>query len=531
MTATRYAAGSWVAVSGADCWLLIDLPPDEAIVDHCWRLISGTTHADDLLDVLVSKGIRKTPSFALAQQRGSECRVIVRGTGCASIRFLHGDGTEIAAASNVPWDDRTLEGVGSIVLQGPTPVGAAVSLPMSSGVTLAASIHVQYVGTDPDEILSGTLPDVEIAATADDAALADTAAHNEPTPVHEQPDAESDDITETSLDTDIDGQLATSETVTDMPVETVAPEGVEVINVSGVPASDPWGATSARRAVQVIADALPTGPVTSPAPMPEPPSVAALPHHAADVVTVVAPPDPPPGLIDTVPGLTDVVLGTSGPAPAPIAQAPTSLVREVPQWATPASADIAASAVSPSQPQRVEPAEGAPAAFDVRTVSRSKVAASVEMAGPMVMAEACPNGHWTSPNSPTCRICSAPTAGSDLREILRPTLGVLRLSTGDSVTLDRNVVIGRAPSHEYSDGSRPHLVQLSTREAISRNHVEIVLEGWHVFARDLRSTNGTTVTLPGQAAVALREGQLQLLERGAIVTLADEVSCTFEVTA
>jgi hypothetical protein len=116
-------------------------------------------------------------------------------------------------------------------------------------------------------------------------------------------------------------------------------------------------------------------------------------------------------------------------------------------------------------------------------------------------------------------------------EVDRPPLGVLRLSTGDALTLDRGVLLGRAPVAP-DGGSRPHLVRLASPENdISRNHAEIMLDGWHVFVRDLGSTNGTTVSLPGQPPTRLRPNDLQLLENGAVVSLADEVTCTFEVTA
>jgi hypothetical protein len=58
-----------------------------------------------------------------------------------------------------------------------------------------------------------------------------------------------------------------------------------------------------------------------------------------------------------------------------------------------------------------------------------------------------------------------------------------------------------------------------------------VLDGWHVYVRDLGSTNGTVVTLPAQSPLRIRPHDLQLLEPGSVVSLADEVSFTFEVTA
>ncbi len=104
---------------------------------------------------------------------------------------------------------------------------------------------------------------------------------------------------------------------------------------------------------------------------------------------------------------------------------------------------------------------------------------------------------------------------------------MLRLSTGDVVTLDRSVLLGRAP--KLGDGlaahDRPHVVKVPSPERdVSRNHVEVILEGWHVLIRDLGTTNGTTVTLPGESPVRLRANDQQVLEPGSFVSMADEVS-------
>ena len=114
----------------------------------------------------------------------------------------------------------------------------------------------------------------------------------------------------------------------------------------------------------------------------------------------------------------------------------------------------------------------------------------------------------------------------------RPSLGVLRLSSGDVVTLDRSVLLGRSP--KPGDGlaasDRPHVVKVPSPERdVSRNHLEVVLEGWHVLVRDLGTTNGSTVTLPGRGPVRVRAHDQQVLEPGSVVSMADEVSFTFEV--
>lgn len=85
----------------------------------------------------------------------------------------------------------------------------------------------------------------------------------------------------------------------------------------------------------------------------------------------------------------------------------------------------------------------------------------------------------------------------------------------------------RRPRHP---GLRPHVVKVaSPLRDVSRNHLEVILEGWHVMVRDLGTTNGTTVTLPWSRPVQLVGHDQQVLEPGAIVALADEVTFTYDV--
>ena len=151
----------------------------------------------------------------------------------------------------------------------------------------------------------------------------------------------------------------------------------------------------------------------------------------------------------------------------------------------------------------------------------------------MVLAVRCSLGHHNAPHATRCRVCGQDLPTQTPEQTPRPALGLLRLSTGDVVTLDRGVLIGRAPraSAEASGARAPHLVRISSPDnEISRNHVEIVLDGWHVLVRDLGSTNGTTVALPGSSPVRVRPGDQQTIEPGTTVTLADQVSMVFEVT-
>ena len=111
-------------------------------------------------------------------------------------------------------------------------------------------------------------------------------------------------------------------------------------------------------------------------------------------------------------------------------------------------------------------------------------------------------------------------------------LGTLRFSNGVEAELDGPIVIGRSPRAErVSSKEIPQLVTLpSPDQNISRNHLEIKLDGWHVLVVDLDSVNGTVITNPGEAPVLLRSGEEVPIVVGSVVTIADEVTFVYEVS-
>jgi len=166
------------------------------------------------------------------------------------------------------------------------------------------------------------------------------------------------------------------------------------------------------------------------------------------------------------------------------------------------------------------------------TMSQPAVGEAPGQAGNMVQAVRCQHGHLSPPTAVSCRVCGFPLMGQAPVMVTRPTLGVLRLSTGDVVPLDRTVIMGRNPRVDQSSGGEhPHVVRLpSPGHDISRTHVEIRLDGWHVLLTDLNSVNGTVVTPPWQEPQRLRPHEAVPIEPGTVVSLADEVTFRYEVT-
>jgi hypothetical protein len=147
-----------------------------------------------------------------------------------------------------------------------------------------------------------------------------------------------------------------------------------------------------------------------------------------------------------------------------------------------------------------------------------------------VLALSCPQGHLTSPSLPACRVCHQRVAPQEPRRVPRPTLGGLRLPTGEVVPLDRGVVLGRKPAPLEGAGDWPHLVHLpSDHTFVSRMHLHIELDGWQVLARDLDSRGGTMLTMPGREPERMRAGEAYVLEPGAQLDLAEVYEVRFEV--
>lgn len=135
----------------------------------------------------------------------------------------------------------------------------------------------------------------------------------------------------------------------------------------------------------------------------------------------------------------------------------------------------------------------------------------------------------------------------------RSAVGVLVFSTGQRLVLDTNVLLGRNPRpdtaagtthgtpydprhdprHDLRNDARddaPRLLKVA-HPGVSRRHAAITVDRWIATIRDLGSVNGTTVTVPGGAAVPLRPGEPCDLPIGACVELGTDVSFTVEEAA
>jgi FHA domain len=200
----RLSAGRWYAVLGDRVTLL--LPGEErARATRTWELVDGGADFDEVLDTLLSQGIRTLAGFVLVGH-GDTTRVLVRGGGTVTLTGAGGD-TVVAGEDGAVWAERSVPGVtgGTVVLEESGPA----DLVLAAGITRAGSLSFGDVsvttgptgaGVDRHRLADAGQDTVEDAAARPEPAHPDPAsaeageprtygapADDDPTPTGEQP--------------------------------------------------------------------------------------------------------------------------------------------------------------------------------------------------------------------------------------------------------------------------------------------------------------------------------------------------------
>lgn len=527
----------WVALSAADRHLIVR-GPASAANELQGPLESGVV---EVLQALGRDGLRALPDFALVDTSGDQTRVILRGD--VEVRA---DGSALSSDGRMPWSDRDVDAA-AIELgeenkggwRRPTRLGRPTAVVAAAVPEPAAKVEepspeadgeLDVVAEPVEDVAPEPEPEPEPAHESEPEAQAEAEAEEAPEP---EAAAEPEPVVEPEAEPEPEPAP-----VAEAPAVAVAPP-VPAADLTLPPSEEYAGAAPAERIPpakapssekKVLIDSVPWRTLPDGA-RPDAPAAAAdgpaaeveaeqpAPTPAPEPVPVPEP-VPAPGADSEEPAIDGPTgpdnWGMTGP---PLTQAPDPLGAEPGPESAP-GADV--------------PEVVAPPVPDV-TMDRAALTPGTEgpADSPVVLAVLCPAGHHSSPHASNCRVCGRDIPTQQPFQTPRPQLGTLAVSTGGLVPLDRGILLGRAPkvNADLPPSSRPHLVRLASQDNdISRNHAEIILEGWHVLVRDLGSTNGTTVTLPGQEPVRLRPTEDFGIEPGAVLTLADEVSLTYEVS-
>lgn len=486
MTSVSYVPGDRTAVTGESIWMLVDAVPGSASVHEIWRRVQLGPGLDALMTGLLQAGFDRLPDFALLAVSGQGMRLICRGLGAATMVSEAGT-RRVDGAGLVTWNEHVVPAdITSVVLGGEPAVGD-LTLPALAGVFLATSVVIDLVVAKAPKSPEECVPPP--AGISDERAPVVVPAAPAPEP----------DEPELAEDREYDDVLFGA-------TQARSIEGA-AIRPAGEPDPGPplaFAAPSVARPADLVPDPEPAVTFERPAGPLRADAAAASPNPLPKAV--------PGGLIMSVPwDLGDRDSGTAPPTPA---QAPAS------GW------DAGASISDGNDPDEgLTVRRGAPAAPQARPVLADHI-------GPVVLAVLCRSQHLNPPNAAACRSCGEPVPEQEPVSATRPVVGVLRLSTGDVISLDRGVVMGRNPPPAEFDGDeRLHTVKLAGGDGeISRAHLKVTIDGWHVLVTDLRSTNGTLITLPGREPELASPGYPTQILPGTVVTLADGIDFRFEVS-
>ena len=149
----------------------------------------------------------------------------------------------------------------------------------------------------------------------------------------------------------------------------------------------------------------------------------------------------------------------------------------------------------------------------------------------IVLSAVCPQGHPNPTNYTVCRVCGA-ELNRPAKSVACPPLGRVVISGGESIELNRPLLVGRNPvADDISSVAEVPLRPLtvaSPNQLVSRNHILIDLDAWSVLAQDLGNCNGTVLNRQNEAPVRLSSANPVLLRSGDVLDLGDGQTLAFE---
>ncbi|MBF4572079.1 FHA domain-containing protein [Herbiconiux sp. VKM Ac-1786] len=500
MSEILYSPGAWRAVVAPGGIAVLPPAVDAALLG---RIRAALDSGDGLGAVLSSLaeafggGFSALPPFAVVAFGDGESRLAVRGE--VSVSISEDSGPVVVSGAGVStWSERAVPSAAGFVVSTPEASAGGERFAIVSGVVLVSEVAVASgaaIASPPAAAPTAVVaPAPEAAPEVAPAPSAAPAPEVAPEPAaapeaEPEPAPEPAPVPDVELTQDVASELENSQAEELESTQAELPDDAY---------DHLWGATVVKSvedaAVRELDDEEAEGesaaaPATPPAPAPAPQTPAPAPAPLTPPpAPTAAPAVPGTGLIDSVPGFGSVGAASGSPA---------LLGTTVPPAA-------------PSQPQT--PAAPAPLAtpaasqadddHDGLTVTVSELEAMRRLAD------------------------AAPAAA----ELPADALGRIVLSTGESYPLDRPVIIGRRPrANRVQADAVPVLVTVASPEQdISRNHLEIRLEGRHVLAVDLATTNGSVLHREGTPPKRLGPNEPELVLSGDVIDLGDGVTVAFE---
>lgn len=579
----RYQRGDWFGVVRQGTVVLLGPDTSPALIDSVWELLASAPEAHEVLhEVTEAFGVSlsRIPPFGIIDSKDA-LRVFLRGDLELVVKMSAGE--EVLSGRDVTtWTERRLTAADSYSLRiGSNPGKTSTpdgSLPLEEGVVLLASLVVVLQPATVKVPGLAVVSDETMIGYADaDLGLTIAPGHSEG---HLQPEQPESHVEPESPEQPESAEESSGVGVHTSTTDPIVPSLETTTNYDHL-----WDKTVMRNiedaAVRVDdeSDAHDAPAAHTPAPQTPAPEVRAPETPAPESPALERPtsasassPGHVPALIESVPWLRSpgevpasdgqsesIAQPQSPPASAngnrPAPQVPAgwesapagltsmpALPPTMPTNSMPTNSMPTNSAPVGNLPLDGVPAEG-DADHDGQTIMKSSIVSQDAQGavpgvapkdaaagnGPSVLARVCSQGHANPPTYSQCATCGSALSGDSL-QVPRPRLGRMRLSTGELIDLDQSLIIGRQPSvSRVQGGTMPKLLQVESPGGdISRSHVEVRLEGWHVMLCDLKATNGTVLIREGQAPRRLAQNEMAILLDGDIAELGDDISLRFE---
>ena len=190
-TTRSYRAGSWFGIFGEHATVLLP-PTEKARVAALWELVDDGAGFDEVLDALISGGLRELPGFVLVSESEADTKVVIRGAARATFTS-ETETVDLEGSSATTWVEHSLTGVTGMAIEVGDPDTDDGDLPIDSGLVRVGRVDAPPFAPAPEDAPPPVVPEIHAEPPAEPAEMATVAADP---PFDDEPEVEEDPRTE-----------------------------------------------------------------------------------------------------------------------------------------------------------------------------------------------------------------------------------------------------------------------------------------------------------------------------------------------
>jgi hypothetical protein len=159
MSVTRTVVpGDWYGVLGTSVIVLLP-PAAKSRVAGLWEKVDDGAGFDEVLDTLISGGLRELPAFVLVSGEGRDVKVVIRGEGRAELNTNDGP-VSVSGYADTTWVEQNVSGVTGLRVD--VAQGAGEPYTIDTGLVRLASVE-HPAGGRPAAVLDADAIAVPVA--------------------------------------------------------------------------------------------------------------------------------------------------------------------------------------------------------------------------------------------------------------------------------------------------------------------------------------------------------------------------------